>query len=272
MPKNKKLKQIGLLGLPFDHNSSFERGPSQAPKVIKERLLSGSLNTGTENGTELKNNPLWLNCEDVVNNDPLQFVEDIQSACSTLLAEGTGVLALGGDHSVTYPILRAYAEHFNHINILHIDAHSDLYDSYKGNKLSNACPFARIMEEGLCIRLVQIGIRTLNAHQRQQAERFKVEMLEMKDWHQGLMPVFEGPVYLSLDIDGIDPAFAPGVSHREPGGLSAREVINIIHGISSPLIGADIVEFNPLKDIDNMTAQLAAKLVKEVAGKMLIQL
>jgi len=77
-------------------------------------------------------------------------------------------------------------------------------------------------------------------------------------------------VYLSLDIDGIDPAFAPGVSHREPGGLTTREVINMIHQINTPLVGADVVEFNPNKDIDNMTSQLAAKLVKEIAGKMLL--
>lgn len=272
MSQHTKIKQVGLLGLPFDHNSSFERGPGLAPKVIRDCLTSGSLNTGTENGSELKNNPLWIDCADVESSDPEHFVADIQQACSTLLAQGTALLSLGGDHSVTYPILRAYAEHFDNINILHIDAHSDLYDSFKGNKLSNACPFARIMEEGLCKRLVQVGIRTLNAHQREQGERFKVEMIEMKDWHQELIPLFDGPVYLSLDIDGIDPAFAPGVSHREPGGLSSREVINIIQQINGPLIGADIVEYNPLKDIDNMTAQLAAKLVKEVAGKMLVDL
>jgi arginase len=272
MSKYQKIKQVGLLGLPFDHNSSFERGPAQAPQVIRNCMFHGSLNTGTENGIELKNNPNWIDCADVKSKDPQQFVEDIQRACSTLLAQGTGLLSLGGDHSVTYPILRAYAEHFEHINILHIDAHSDLYDSFKGNKLSNACPFARIMEEGLCKRLVQVGIRTLNTHQRQQGEKFNVEMIQMKDWHQALVPNFEGPVYLSLDIDGIDPAYAPGVSHREPGGLSTREVINIIHQINSPLIGADIVEFNPLKDIDNMTALLVAKLVKEVAGKMLLDL
>ncbi|WP_343859288.1 agmatinase [Aliiglaciecola litoralis] len=267
-----KIKNVGLLGLPFDHNSSFARGPGQAPKVIRDCLTSGSLNTGTENGIELKNNANWLDCGDVKSQAPEHFVGDIQRACSSFLEKGTGLLSLGGDHSVTYPILRAYSEHFKGINILHIDAHSDLYDSFKGNKLSNACPFARIMEESLCTRLVQVGIRTLNAHQRQQAEKFNVEMIQMKDWHQGLIPHFSGPVYLSLDIDGIDPAFAPGVSHREPGGLSSREVINIIHQIQSPLIGADIVEFNPLKDIDNITAQLAAKLVKEVAGKMLMDL
>lgn len=130
----------------------------------------------------------------------------IFNKCSELLAKGIGLLSLGGDHSVTYPIMRAYAEHFTDINILHIDAHFDLYDSFKGNKLSNACPFARIMEEGLCKRLVQIGIRTLNAHQREQAAKFGVEMIEMQDCKA--LPDFDGPVYLSLDIDGINPAFA----------------------------------------------------------------
>ena len=267
-----KLKQVGLLGMPFDHNSSFTPGAAQAPEVIRRILTNGTLNSGTENATELKNNPQWIDCGDVISDQPSQFVEDIQSSCNEFLSNGIGLLSLGGDHSVSYPILRAYARHFDDLNILHIDAHSDLYDSFKGNRLSNACPFARIMEEGLCKRLVQIGIRTLNDHQRDQAAKFGVEMLQMKDWDPMQIPTFQGPVYLSLDLDALDPAFAPGVSHREPGGLTSREVINIIHHLDSPLVGADIVEFNPLKDIDDMTAQLAAKLVKEVAGKMLLSL
>lgn len=265
----KKLKQVGMLGLPFDHNSSFTPGAAKAPGVIRRILSDGSLNSGTENATELKNNPNWIDCGDVISERPSQFVENIQHSCHKFLSKGIGLLSLGGDHSVSYPILRAYAQHFAPLNILHIDAHSDLYDSFKGNRLSNACPFARIMEEGLCKRLVQIGIRTLNVHQREQATKFSVEMLQMKDWDPRQIPKFSGPVYLSLDLDAIDPAFAPGVSHREPGGLTSREVINIIHHLDSPLVGADIVEFNPAHDIDDMTAQLAAKLVKEVAGKML---
>jgi arginase family enzyme len=169
-------------------------------------LANGSLNTGTENGMKLKANAQWTDCGDVVIRQESTFVEYIQLACSELLGKGIGLLSLGGDHSVTYPIMRAYAEHFTDINILHIDAHFDLYDSFKGNKLSNACPFARIMEEGLCKRLVQIGIRTLNAHQREQAAKFGVEMIEMQDCKA--LPDFDGPVYLSLDIDGINPAFA----------------------------------------------------------------
>ena len=117
-----------------------------------------------------------------------------------------------------------------------------------------------------------MGIRTLNEHQRQQAKKFNVEIIEMKDWLPGEVPLLSGPVYISLDIDGNDPAYAPGVSHREPGGFSSREVINIIHKIAGPVVGADIVEFNPNKDIDNMTSQLMAKLVKEIAGKMIVGL
>jgi arginase family enzyme len=94
-------------------------------------------------------------------------------------------------------------------------------------------------------------------------------MIDMRRWAQGDRPVIAGPVYVSIDLDGIDPAFAPGVSHREPGGLSVRDVIALIHGLDGPLVGADIVEFNPRQDSTGMTASVAAKLVKELAGHCL---
>lgn len=261
--------KVGLLGVPFDDNSSFEKGPALAPDLIRKILSSGSLNSATELGFDLKNNVQWLDLGNINFSKERHFIEDIFSQSLKFLADNTRLLSLGGDHSISHPLLKAYREYFPKLNILHIDAHSDLYDSFKGNRYANACPFARVMEEGLCDRLVQIGIRTLNSHQREQISKFGVESHEMKDWPLKKMFDFDGPVYLSLDIDGIDPAFAPGVSHREPGGLTSREVINIIHKINTPLVGADIVEFNPNKDIDNMTSQLAAKLVKEIAGKML---
>ncbi|WP_281561495.1 agmatinase [Thalassomonas sp. RHCl1] len=263
--------KVGLLGIPYDDNSSFSRGPAKAPASIRSVLQSGSLNSGCENGINLKDNPMWLDCGDLKITGNHDFVSGIESGCTDLLSRGMRLLTLGGDHSISYPILRAYAGHYPKLNILHLDAHSDLYDSFKGNRLSNACPFARIMEENLCQRLVQLGIRTLNQHQVEQAQKFKVEMIEMRHWQSGQLPEFDGPVYLSLDIDALDPAFAPGVSHREPGGFSTREVINLIHKINMPLVGADIVEFNPDKDIDGVTAQVSAKLVKEIAGKMLDQ-
>jgi arginase family enzyme len=155
------------------------------------------------------------------------------------------------------------------LTILHIDAHPDLYDVLDGNRFSHACPFARIMESGLAARLVQVGIRTLNTHQREQAQRFGVEMIDMVGWGEGVRPVVDGPVYVSLDLDGLDPAFAPGVSHHEPGGLTTREVVHLLHSLPGPIIGADVVEFNPLRDPIGTTAALAAKLVKELIGRMI---
>ena len=268
MTDNQAFK-VALLGIPFDDNSSFERGPALAPSKVREVLNNGSLNGSTELGINLRESNLWLDAGNVEITSSDNFIENIEQRCDELLAQNTRLVTLGGDHSISYPILKSYRKYFDKLSILHIDAHSDLYDSFKGNRYSNACPFARVMEDGLCDRLVQVGIRTLNLHQTEQIKKFNVESLEMRNWPLSQPLKFDHPVYLSLDIDGIDPAFAPGVSHREPGGLTTREVINLIHQINMPLVGADIVEYNPNKDIDNMTSQLAAKLVKEVAGKML---
>ena len=156
------------------------------------------------------------------------------------------------------------------MTILHVDAHPDLYDEYDGDRLSHACPFARIMEEGLARRLVQVGIRTMNAQQRAQADRCGVEVIDMRAWSGGARPAVEGPVYISIDLDGIDPAHAPGVSHREPGGLSVRDVLDLVQRTNGPLVGADVVELNPRRDPEGVTAIVAAKLVKELAGRMLV--
>lgn len=262
--------QVAMLGIPFDANSCYVKGPEKGPKNLREIFASGSLNSSTELGQDLRDNPRWSDAGDVIFTDGEDYRGPIEQRVGQLLSEGAGVLSIGGDHSVTYPILRAYARRFPTLNVLHIDAHPDLYHEHKGNPHSNACPFARVMEEHLCRRLVQVGIRTMNAHQQAQAERFAVEVVQMRDFRPDWRPhFFDGPVYLSLDMDGIDPAFAPGVSHREPGGLTSREVIQLIHNIDHPLVGADIVEFNPDRDIDHLTANLLAKLVKETAGKML---
>ena len=126
------------------------------------------------------------------------------------------------------------------------------------------------MEQGLADRLVQVGIRTLNPHQAEQAEKYGVEIHPMRGLDLARVPrSFANPLYLSLDLDGIDPAFAPGVSHHEPGGLTTRQVIELIQGLDAEIVGADIVEYNPLRDFQNMTAFLAAKLLKEIAAKMM---
>jgi arginase family enzyme len=127
------------------------------------------------------------------------------------------------------------------------------------------------MEDGLADRLVQVAIRTLNAHQRRQAERYGVEIIDMRGWDSGARPRVDGAVYVSIDMDGLDPAFAPGVSHREPGGLSTRDVLGLIQGAGGRVVGADVVEYNPAQDLGGVTAIVAAKIVKELAGRMLAE-
>jgi len=136
-------------------------------------------------------------------------------------------------------IIKAYQDTYKKFDILQIDAHSDLYHEYEGDPYSHACPFARIMENGFAARLVQVGIRTLNPHQAAQAKKFNVEIHQMNEYDLSLIPKFENPLYISLDMDGFDPAFAPGVSHHEPGGLSSRQVIDLIQSIETEVIGAD---------------------------------
>jgi agmatinase len=192
----------------------------------------------------------------------------IEDAVRHLMLAGGRPITLGGDHSVTYPIARAVAQVYPKLTILHFDAHPDLYPEYEGDPFSHACPMARIMEEQLATRLVQVGIRTMNVTQREQARRFGVEVIDMIAWSQGTRPQVDGDVYVSIDIDVLDPAFAPGVSHREPGGLSVRDVLWVLQTMPGRLIGADIVEFNPAADVKGLTAPVCAKLVKEVAGRM----
>jgi arginase family enzyme len=163
--------------------------------------------------------------------------------------------------------MRAVARAFPQLPILHIDAHPDLYHGLLGNPRSHASPFARIMEEHLAQRLVQVGIRTLNAHQRAQVERFGVEIVGMRGFSPALVPPLPGPVYVSVDLDGLDPAFAPGVSHHEPGGLTVREVIDVLARLAdSRVVGADVVELNPDRDLNGVTAVVAAKIAKELAA------
>lgn len=260
---------VAVLGLPTDENSSFLRGPAMAPARIRDVLHNGSANLCCENGLDLGREPRFRDLGDLDVGRGEAARSRIEEAVADLLEGGVRVLALGGDHAVTYPILRGYAAHYDTLNILHLDAHPDLYDTFDGSRFSHGCPFARIMEEGLAARLVQVGIRTMNPHQRAQAERFGVEVVEMKDWTPTLLLDFDGPVYLSLDMDALDPAFAPGVSHHEPGGFSTRDVLGIIQALEAPLVGADLVEFNPVRDPVGITAMAAVKLLKEIAVKML---
>jgi len=257
-------KKIILQGISFDEKSSYLRGPALAPPLIREAYNSDSANYFAESGLEIR--PELF---DDKGDFKIKDYFDIEKITIENLVKDVSLLTLGGDHSITYPILKAINRIYGPVDILHIDAHGDLYDEFEGDTYSHASPFARIMEDGLASRLVQVGIRTLSAHQREQADKYGVEIIEMKDFELAKLPKLENPIYLSLDIDALDPAFAPGISHHEPGGLSTREVLGILQNVKVPIIGADIVEYNPTRDINDMTAVVCAKFLKEIAAKML---
>ncbi len=262
------IPRVALLGLPCDAGSSFMRGPAQAPAAIRRVMANGASNLTAENGFDLGDANTWTDAGDVRGANDMGDFQLMTTRVAELLKARARVLSLGGDHSVSYPVMQAYAREFPGLCILHLDAHPDLYEEYDGNRLSHACPFARIMEDQLAARLVQVGIRTLNAHQLEQADRFNVEVHEASRWRPQTDLKLSGPLYLSIDIDVLDPAFAPGVSHHEPGGLSVRDVLGIIQSIDVPLVGADIVEYNPRRDLNDMTAAVCVKLIKEVSAKM----
>ena len=258
-----------LIGLPYDASSSFRRGAAEAPPLIRAALASPHTNAWSEALIDLGMPGTLEDAGDLDLPATAEARAAIEAAVRRLADAGLAPISLGGDHSVTYPILRALRPAWPRLTILHVDAHPDLYAEFEGDPYSHACPFARIMEEGLADRLVQAGIRTMNGHQRAQADRYGVEVIDMRAWAAGQWPVLAGPVYVSIDLDGLDPAFAPGESHREPGGLCTRDVIGLLQALPSPVVGGDVVEYNPREDVAGMTATVAAKLVKEIASRML---
>lgn len=258
-----------VVGAPFDEFSSFKRGAAKAPSRIREVLHDGSANLTTERGLDLAVDSRWEDVGDLALGNGRDAFPQIEAGVEQLLSKDQRVLVLGGDHAITYPVMRAVARHHPRVSILHFDAHPDIYDIYEGNPLSHACPFARIMEESLAHRLVQVGIRTATPHQREQWLRFGVEAIEMKDFRPEVELRFDGPVYVSFDIDVLDPAFAPGVSHHEPGGMSVRDALGVLHRFHGTVVGADIVEFNPDRDPTGITAAVGSKLYKELLSLLL---
>jgi arginase len=261
---------VALIGAPSDCHSSFLRGAAAAPAAIRAALGSEQGNAAAECGREIGIDMTLDDRGDISVPDTLEasaaFDAALFAAVATATQQGAMPLVLGGDHAVSVPVVAALAAAHGPLTILHFDAHPDLYDDFGGDPRSHASPFARIMEAGHCRRLVQLGIRTMNRHCREQVARFGVEVIEMKDFAPDRVPVLEGPLYISLDLDGIDPAFAPGVAHPEPGGLTVRDVLAVLTRQTAPLVGADIVELNPVRDLNGLTANLAAKLVKELAA------
>lgn len=261
-------RMVTIVGFPSDVNSSFLHGPAKAPAAIRAALNSDAGNSFTESGLDLRAAGVMADGGDVAITETRADIAAIERRVRDELENGSSVLGLGGDHSVTYPAVRAFAKQYPDLSIVHIDAHPDLYPVFEGNRYSHACPFARILEDTSVRTLVQVGIRTMNDVQRTVAERFGVRVFSPSQLQDSWASLPSGPVYVSLDLDGLDPAFAPGISHREPGGLTVREVLDVVRRIPGRVVGADVVELNPDEDFRGMTATVAAKFVREFVDRL----
>ena len=258
---------ITLHGFAWDASSSYARGAAQGPAAIRANLFSDHSSAYSLNGTDIGAAITQYSFNDLPD-DAAMARAMITGQIAQSVEAGQKPLSLGGDHSVSYPILKALAAEHGPMNVLHIDAHLDLYDALDGDRYSHACPFRRAIEDGCINALVQVGIRSAPpAHLQWAAERgvqsLGSDQIDQIDWSR-----LTAPLYMTIDLDGLDPAFAPGVSHIEPGGLTSREVIGLIHKLPVAPIGADVVELNPSRDINLMTTHLAVRLVKELTAAM----
>lgn len=258
---------ITLHGFAWDASSSYARGAAQGPAAIRANLYSDHSSAYSLNGTDIASKISTYDFDDLPE-DPEQARDAITARIARTLKAGHKPLSLGGDHSISYPILKAVAAEHGPVNILHVDAHLDMYDELEGDRFSHACPFRRAIEDGLVGRLIQIGIRSAPPDNLAFGARHGVVSLGSDQIDDIAWDQLTAPVYMTIDLDGLDPAFAPGVSHIEPGGLTSREVISLIHKLPVPPVGADVVELNPARDINHLTTHLAVRLVKELTASM----
>ncbi|MDA0977453.1 MAG: agmatinase [Proteobacteria bacterium] len=271
---------IGIVGVPLDIGTSNRAGSRYGPRQIRsESVLIRPYNMAT--GAAPFDSFQVADLGDVALNaySLEKSIGIIEAHFHALLDRGLKTVSLGGDHTVTLPILRAQAKRFGKLALIHVDAHADMNDDMFGERITHGTIFRRAIEEELIdpSLMVQVGLRATGyaADDFEWAQRQGVQVVPAEAcWYQSLSPLMESirsrlgpdqPVYLSFDIDGLDPSVAPGTGTPEPGGLSGSQGLEIIrgcHGLN--LIGADLVEVSPPYDPSGNTALLAANLVFEM--------
>ncbi|MGH7597167.1 MAG: agmatinase [bacterium] len=258
-------------GLPDDSQSSFRRGSALGPQRIRLAYDGNCYNATTESGVDLTSMVVDLGDLPSKNRWELTARSYLEFA-ARLFHSGKIPFFAGGDHAVTVPIIAALSEIGEPVHIIQIDAHPDLYPEFEGSRDSHACTISRALEMPHTASVTQVGIRTLNSAQMPQLERYRdrLHIFFARDLYGELPRLSHIPngarVYLTVDLDGFDPAFAPGVSHPVPGGLTPRQVLNFIQNAPWKLVGMDAVEVNPDLDVNDQTAILAARVLHEGMG------
>ncbi len=270
---------VGIFGVPFDLGTSNRPGARFGPRGIREEsVMIRPYNMATRAAPfdSLRIDDLG----DVATNafDKDDSIARIEAFADNLLAHGLTTVAIGGDHTIVLPMLRAMKKIHGPVGLVHVDAHTDINDEMFGEKIAHGTPFRRAVEEGLldCDRVVQIGVRgtgyTADDFDWSRQQGFRVVQAE-ECWHTSLEPLMAdvreklggGPVYLSFDIDGLDPAYAPGTGTLEIGGLTTPQGIEIIRGCYGlDIVGCDLVEVAPIYDVSGMTSRIAADLIYEM--------
>ncbi len=264
--------EFAIIGVPFDDKSCYLKGAAKGPPAIRAASTGKAINPWTELGVNLEEETTLVDLGDMdVGGEASEIFARIEKRIFEILKKEAVPIILGGDHSISYPAAKAFSRKFKSLDILHFDAHPDLYEELYGDRYSHACPFARIVEEGLAQNLVQVGIRAATGQQRSKAAEHGVRTIWMKDLKEVPSLEFSNPLYISFDMDALDPAFAPGVSHHEAGGLSTRQVISMIHALEAKIVGLDVVELNPERDQNGITAAAAVKIIKEVVGTIIFK-
>jgi len=268
-----------FVGVPLDIGTSNRPGARYGPRQIRaESALLRPYNMATRAAPF--DSLTVADLGDVaINTFNLQrSIEIIEAAYDAIAANRCRPLTLGGDHTIVLPILRALHRVHGPLGVVHVDAHADVNDTMFGEKIAHGTPFRRLVEEGLvdAARVVQIGLRgsgyTAEDFDWPRAQGFRVVQAEAC-WHRSLTPLMQevreqlgsGPAYLSFDIDGLDPAFAPGTGTPEIGGLSVIQGLEVVRGCDGlDLVGADLVEVAPAYDLSGNTSLVAANLLFEM--------
>jgi guanidinobutyrase len=268
-----------FVGVPFDLGTSNRSGARFGPRQVRsESVLLRPYNMATRAAPF--DSLQVADIGDVATNayNIFDSIDRIEAAYDQIIANGCRPITIGGDHTIAWPILRAMRRKYGPIGVVHVDAHADVNDTMGGEKIAHGTPFRRAVEEGLldCQRVVQIGLRGTGYHADDfdwcRAQGFRVVQAE-ECWHRSLVPLMKevvervgnGPVYLSFDIDGLDPSFAPGTGTPEIGGLSVHQGLEIIRGLRGlDIVGADLVEISPPYDPHGTTALVGANLAFEM--------
>ncbi len=257
------------MGLPFDRTCTFRKGAAAAPRAIRE--ASDSIETYSPLlDRDLEDSPFAdlgdLEFPEGEHEDVESILSAIELSVAEVLSRGAKILTLGGEHTVTLPIVRVLEKTWPDLVVVHADAHADLRDHYEGNHLSHATVIRRVYDVLGPGRLVQLGIRS--------GTRAEFDWMRgqhtMLDWGDNRVEDLRArigtkPVYLTLDLDVLDPACLPGTGNPEPGGWFYRDMERLLVALSrAHLVGADVVELNPSLDPSGASSVTAAKIVREL--------